>query len=145
MRTLAGLPTSDGTHHIRSNVVWRSDEMSRMGEEEWKRMEEMGVRVMCDMRRRDERDAHPVTVPVGVNIDVKWWSFDDAAIEVCVNVCVCMREREGERSRERVWVREKRRERVSQIHLTFSLSLSLSFLSFSFRFPSSNMCSIDRR
>ena len=76
--------------------------MSRMGAEGWKNLEAMGVRVVCDLRRRDEREVHAVCVPDGVAIELKWWSFDDAAIQAGERA-----DGESERMRPREKVRKK--------------------------------------
>jgi protein-tyrosine phosphatase len=78
-RTLGGLPTVNGFRL--KNVLWRSDELSNLTSNDWQLLHTLGVRTICDLRRRDEAELYPTRVPDEFDILVLWWAFDDAAIQ----------------------------------------------------------------
>jgi protein-tyrosine phosphatase len=78
-RSLAGITTSDGTRRIRANVLLRSDELSRLSDEDWRTLtSKYNLTTICDLRRRDEVQGYETRAPDGVT--VHWWPYDDEAV-----------------------------------------------------------------
>ncbi|MCZ4650579.1 tyrosine-protein phosphatase [Gordonia amicalis] len=61
-RSLAGLPTTDG-RHVRENVLYRSESLADLGEDDRQALEALGIKSVCDLRSDGERAAHPLVWP----------------------------------------------------------------------------------
>ena len=79
-RTLSGIPTVDG-RKIKQNVLFRSDELSALSNNDWEKLKEFGIGKICDLRRRDEFELYPTKVPEGLNVELLWWNFDDESLQ----------------------------------------------------------------
>lgn len=79
-RSLGGVPTKDGKR-IRQNALFRSEELSLLSPSDWAKLKGMNVRAICDLRRRDEYELYPTKVPDGMDVQLLWWDFDDAALQ----------------------------------------------------------------
>ena len=58
LRDLGGYATADG-RHVRWKKIYRSGELSRLTEADYKVMSGLGISVVCDFRRDSERTAAP--------------------------------------------------------------------------------------
>jgi protein-tyrosine phosphatase len=61
-RDLGGYPTKDGGH-TRWNTIYRSDGLQGLTDTDIEHFEQLGIRVVYDLRRDDERDRYPNRVP----------------------------------------------------------------------------------
>jgi protein-tyrosine phosphatase len=58
LRDLGGYATSDG-HRVRRGVVYRSDELARLTDEDYVQIARLGITTICDFRRDGERQRAP--------------------------------------------------------------------------------------
>lgn len=61
-RDLGGYATEDG-HHVRWGLLFRSDDLSRLSDDDLERMHRLGIRLVCDFRGADERAEAPDRLP----------------------------------------------------------------------------------
>lgn len=61
-RDLGGMPVAGGGRVARGRL-YRSGSLSRLDSDEWARLDELGIRLFCDLRSGVERDAHPLQWP----------------------------------------------------------------------------------
>ena len=64
VRSLKGMPTEDG-RRINGHHLVRSDQLYRLSFEDWQRLEQLGVKTVCDLRSSGERDRYPSRLPAG--------------------------------------------------------------------------------
>jgi protein-tyrosine phosphatase len=79
LRDLGGYPTHDG-RSLRWQRVYRSGVLSYLSERDCERAARLGVRVICDLRRADERRHEPTVWP-GTDVERLQWDdpFDEIA------------------------------------------------------------------
>lgn len=61
-RSLAGLPATDG-RRVRENVLYRSESLADLSEDDQIALEKLNIRSVCDLRSDGERTAHPLIWP----------------------------------------------------------------------------------
>ena len=61
-RDLGGYATEDG-HAVRWGLLFRSDNLSQLTDADLERFETLGIRLVCDFRAKDEREAEPDRLP----------------------------------------------------------------------------------
>jgi len=64
VRSLKGMPTEDG-RRINGHHLVRSDQLYRLSFEDWERLEQLGVKTVCDLRSLEERERYPSRLPGG--------------------------------------------------------------------------------
>jgi len=89
-RSLEGVPTLDG-RHIRANVLFRSDELSRLTYADWAKLRDMRLIATCDLRRRDEREAYVAKVPADMTVHEYWWPYDDEMLAIMADMTAQIR------------------------------------------------------
>ncbi|MDA8216498.1 MAG: tyrosine-protein phosphatase [Dehalococcoidales bacterium] len=63
-RDIGGLATADG-RHMKANVLFRSDDLSQLSRPDLRKMEQLNLRLICDLRTPTERRARPDRIPAG--------------------------------------------------------------------------------
>ena len=58
LRDLGGYKTADG-RRVRSGLVYRSDQLAQLTDEDFQQLARAGIATVCDFRRDDERDRAP--------------------------------------------------------------------------------------
>jgi protein-tyrosine phosphatase len=61
-RSLKGLPAHGG-RRIAGHTVLRSDQLNRLGADDWAALQSLGVRTVCDLRSPTERARYPNRLP----------------------------------------------------------------------------------
>merc|ERR1712137_975179 len=74
-RSLEGIGTRDG-RKVRRNVLFRSDELSRLTSSDWNLLEQMNLKAICDLRRPDEREGYETKVPNEMDVELHSWEYD---------------------------------------------------------------------
>jgi protein-tyrosine phosphatase len=77
-RDLGGYATEDG-RAIRWGLLYRSDNLSQLTEADLERFEALGIRLVCDFRGKDEREAEPDRLPAGSPPEVAELEVSDAS------------------------------------------------------------------
>ncbi|GLK88680.1 tyrosine-protein phosphatase [Pseudomonas turukhanskensis] len=62
VRSLKGMPTADG-RRINGHHIVRSDQLYRLSFEDWHRLQQLGVKTVCDLRSSGERERYPSRLP----------------------------------------------------------------------------------
>ncbi len=66
-RDAGGLDTGDG-RTMKAGILFRSDELSRLSEADLERLEQLGLRSICDLRAPNERESKPDRLPPDAGI-----------------------------------------------------------------------------
>jgi len=90
-RSLVGVPTTEG-RKIKPNVLFRSDELSRLSESDWQKLQENRLAAICDLRRPDERENYMTQVPEGHNVSLYWWPYDEESTAMMLGMAEKIRE-----------------------------------------------------
>ncbi|CEG28344.1 tyrosine-protein phosphatase [Bacillus sp. B-jedd] len=61
-RDIGGLPTSDG-RRMKSGLLYRSDELSRLSGMDLAKLESLGLKMICDLRTVHEQKSRPDRIP----------------------------------------------------------------------------------
>ncbi|SEM94942.1 protein-tyrosine phosphatase [Stigmatella aurantiaca] len=61
-RDVGGLKTADG-RTLRTGVLFRSDELSRLNAEDWVKLRGLGIQLICDLRSPGERQKRRLRLP----------------------------------------------------------------------------------
>ncbi len=65
-RDLGGYPTADG-RVTKWGILYRSDALSALSEEEWECLKKLGITLVIDLRSKSERESNPITPPQGIH------------------------------------------------------------------------------
>ncbi len=66
-RDLGGYPTKDG-RVTKWGILYRSDSLSALTEEEWARLKELGITLVIDLRGKSERKSNPIAAHQGIRL-----------------------------------------------------------------------------
>ncbi|RHW42571.1 tyrosine-protein phosphatase [Neobacillus notoginsengisoli] len=61
-RDIGGLPTEDG-RRMKSGLLYRSDELSRLSNHDLAKLEALGLKLICDLRTVNEQKSRPDRIP----------------------------------------------------------------------------------
>lgn len=76
-RPLNGIKSTSG-RVLKDNLLFRSDELSCLTADDWKKIEDYNVVAICDLRRADEVEGYETNVPDNLKekITKYWWEYD---------------------------------------------------------------------
>lgn len=66
-RDLGGIPAADG-RRLRHGLLYRSDSLAELTEDDLERIAAIGLRTICDLRHESERNVKPNRLPAGHGI-----------------------------------------------------------------------------
>ena len=66
-RSLCGMPAIHGAR-IHSHALLRSDQLGRLTPQDWDSLGQLGLKTICDLRGRKERERSPTPLPEGMQV-----------------------------------------------------------------------------
>ncbi|MGV0835916.1 tyrosine-protein phosphatase [Mycolicibacterium thermoresistibile] len=95
-RDVGGLPTTDG-RRVKKGVLYRSENLSGLGDEAQKQLAALNIRSVCDLRSGGERAKHPLVWPGEEPKSIPIKTLPDARVAGAELISSIMSDAEGNR------------------------------------------------